>query len=152
MVTSFLFFNAVSQHCHTLFPSVHKLPYSLSIKIFGLMSQPVAHSRSRPSFILNTAPSSFKQVSPLVHILSAEACDTINSWHSPMNFNWFAPLGNQKFDNWPLFNPGACFLVAIFVSRYNSQCFLSTLQNKYNPPQREVKQKQNKGRRLLSVL
>ena len=39
-----LFFNVFSQHCHTLFPFVHKLPYSLGIKIFGLLSQPVAHN------------------------------------------------------------------------------------------------------------
>lgn len=33
-----MFSNLVSQHCHTPFPSVHKLPSSHSVKIFGLMS------------------------------------------------------------------------------------------------------------------
>ena len=43
------------------------------------------------------------------------------------------------------------FWSAIFVSRLNCQGFLSTLQNKYNPYQREAKQKQKETNSLLSV-
>ena len=40
------------------------------------------------------------------------------------------PFSNRKFDDWLLFNPGACFLVGHSVNRQNSQGLLCTLQNK----------------------
>ena len=111
MLASFLFFSIVSQHCYRLFPSVHKLLHSLSIQIFGLMSQPVAHNTFGFMVTVTLLRPSSDKLADLYTFFGR------NMWrHKQLTFsNEFqlvCTIQQKKKDNWSLFNPGACFLVA----------------------------------------